>query len=432
MVYLPHWPGPASFGNAQIDYEQVFVRLEKILQKLDNPQRKLTPAINITGTNGKGSVAAFLSQILRDQGLKVNSYSSPHIHHVNERFMINNYAISDSQLFDLIEEVRIANDNEKITFFEAMTATAILAFYKNQADFNIFEVGMGARIDATNIIENRAANIITPISFDHEEYLGNNIAKIAFEKAHILKANTPLIVGPQPQEAMQIIQLIAQDQEAKITKYDQDFSIEINEDESFNFKNKEFLIKNIAKPKLLGQHQYINATIAIQTALNLGLKIDQEKIKKSLAQTCWQNRLEKVNNSLSASLGANSELFIDSAHNNGGAYALSKWLEEEKLKNEDKINFAIVGFSRGKCRAQFLKTLQQSFDTIYAVRVEGEPYPEEIAKIEEVCTQNNIHVKKADDLLTAIYEINKNQQPKRVVICGSIHLARDLKKYSNI
>tara|TARA_A100001015_G_scaffold216538_1_gene243158 strand:+ start:5767 stop:7059 length:1293 start_codon:yes stop_codon:yes gene_type:complete len=430
MVYLPHWPIPASFGNAKIDYELVFFRIKEILEKLGNPHKTLSPSIHITGTNGKGSTAAFLSQILRDQKYSVNLYSSPHIHHVNERFLLNNTPISDSQLFNIIEEIRIANNNEKITFFEAMTCAAIIAFERNKADFNIFEVGMGARIDATNIIENRAASIITPISFDHEEYLGNNIVNIAFEKAHIIKSNSPLILGPQPQQANEIIELIAKDQNTPTVKYDQDFKIDINEDYSFNFQSSKVNLRNISKPNLEGHHQYINASIAIAASFEIGIEIDKIKISKSPAKTIWRNRLEKINGSLTKTLGEENEIFIDSAHNTGGAYAIANWIEEKKIECPRYRNIAIVGFSRNKCRSEFLKVLNRSFDEIFAIRVEEEPYPEESLKVKQIGEQNNIKVEIAQDLNDAILKIKKISQDKRVVICGSIHLARDLKKYN--
>lgn len=430
MVYLPHWPIPATFGNAKIDYELVFFRIKKILEKLGNPHKTLSPSIHITGTNGKGSTAAFLSQILRDQKYSVNLYSSPHIHHVNERFLLNNTPISDSQLFKIIEEIRITNNNEKIAFFEAMTCAAIIAFEKNKADFNIFEVGMGSRIDATNIIENRAASIITPISFDHEEYLGNNIVNIAFEKAHIIKSNSPLILGPQPHQAKEVIELIAKDQNTPTIKYDQDFKIDINEDYSFNFQSSKVSLRNISKPNLEGHHQYINAAIAIAASFEIGIEIDKIKISKSPAKTIWRNRLEKINGSLTKILGEESEIFIDSAHNTGGAYAIANWIEEKKIDNPRYRNIAIVGFSRNKCRSEFLQVLNHSFDEIFAIRVEEEPYPEESLKVKQIGEQNNIKVEIAQDLHDAILKIKKISQEKRVVICGSIHLARDLKKYN--
>ncbi len=412
MVYLPHWPIPGTFGNAKMDFEAVFDRITPILTRLGNPHKKLSPSIHITGTNGKGSTASFLAKILQENGYSVNLYTSPHIHNCNERIALNGSEISDSYLHEIVEKVRIATDKSPITFFEAFTIMAILAFFERKSDFNIFEVGMGARIDATNIVENRAASIITPISFDHQEYLGDTIAKIAFEKAHILRPNTPLILGPQPIEALQIIELIANDQNSKIIKYNPDLAI--------------------PAPSLKGDHQYINASIAISCALNLeNVKLQDDKIKQAIQSTKWPNRIEKITNGLNKFLSDKSEIYIDSAHNVGGAFALAKWIDETNEK--DVKNIAIVGFSRDKCKETFLEILDKSCDEIIAVRVQGEPYPEETNNIKEKGEKVNVKITESEDLLEAFYYLSKKYQGKniRTIICGSIHLARDVRKYGN-
>ena len=208
-----------------------------LLQKLGDPHLRLPPTIHVAGTNGKGSVIAFLRALAEGAGSTAHVYSSPHLCRFNERIRLAGRLIDDATLADLLEEVETINGPQQVTFFEVTTAAAMLAFSRHPADLLLLETGLGGRVDASNVIDKPAATVITPVSLDHQGFLGDTIAKIAFEKAHILKANTPLILGPQPQDATQIIQLIAQDQGAKITKYDQDFSIEINEDESFNFKN---------------------------------------------------------------------------------------------------------------------------------------------------------------------------------------------------
>ncbi len=433
MTYLPHWPTPGTFGNAKIDFEQVFERVGQVLSNLGDIHKKLSPSIHITGTNGKGSCAVIISNILRKNGYTVNSFTSPHIHHCNERINIDGIDISDSYLYDIAEKVRIANEEKPITFFEAMTIMSIVAFFENKSDFNIFEVGMGARIDATNIIENRAASVITPISYDHEEYLGNTVAKIAFEKAHIIKPNTPLIIGPQPKEATQMIKIIAQDQNSEMSIYGQDFTIETNERGSFDFISKIRNISNIGKPSLHGDHQYINNSIAIATALKIeNIEIDDNKLKEAIKSTKWPNRLEKISNNLNSFISKESDIYIDSAHNNAGAYALSKWLDDESQKDSKPTkNIAIVGFSRTKCKANFLQLLHNSCEHVFATRVDGEPNPEEIEAICNVAKSQKIDVTGAADLLDCFELIAKKYQNEkvRVVICGSIHLARDVKKF---
>ncbi|MBM3580124.1 MAG: bifunctional folylpolyglutamate synthase/dihydrofolate synthase, partial [Alphaproteobacteria bacterium] len=182
MVYLPHWPIPSTLGKREIDYETVFERMAVVLEKLGNPQQKLPPVIHVAGTNGKGSTIALIAKIFSCTGKNVHVYTSPHLHDCNERIVLAGEKISDGFLFEVMEETRIAAAETPLTFMEAFTIGAFLAFAKTPADFLVVECGMGGRIDATNIIEKKLATVITPISFDHMEYLGSSLERIALEK----------------------------------------------------------------------------------------------------------------------------------------------------------------------------------------------------------------------------------------------------------
>ena len=410
MTYLPHWPIPSSFGKRQINYETVFLRMGEVLQKLDNPQQKLPPVIHVTGTNGKGSVIAFLAAILKARGLITHIYTSPHLHDCNERIVLAGEKISDNFLFEVMEEARIAADTTSLTFFEGFTIGAFLAFSKVPADVLLIESGMGARIDATNIIEKKLATIITPISFDHTEYLGESIAQIAVEKAHIIRPQTPVIIGPQPKQAQEIIEIIAQDQNATMIRYDQEFSIILDEDTgNFDLRYFEHELCNLPSPALVGQHQYINGSIAIATALTLPFSINQQQIEQGLTNVFWPSRLEKISNSFSKN--PDSEIFIDGAHNQSGAFALARFITEEKskdsAKNLVKRNFIICGFTKNKCKKEFLQNFVGVVDYTIAVRVDGEPNPENVEIICEVAKQIGLAIKPCDDLLDAIYDLNK-------------------------
>ena len=194
MVYLPHWPIPSTLGRRQVYYETFFERMETVLKKLNNPHQKLPPVIHVAGTNGKGSAVSLISKILTYAG----------------------YKTSDSFLFEVMEETRIHAAQEPqitpLTFMEAFTIGAFLAFSKVPADVLIIECGMGGRIDSTNILEKKLATVLMPISFDHVEYLGNSIERIALEKSMIMRPNTPLIVSSQPKKAREIIEILAHDQ----------------------------------------------------------------------------------------------------------------------------------------------------------------------------------------------------------------------------
>ena len=438
MTYLPHWPIPSTLGNREIDYEAVFERMSIVLNNLGNPHKNIPPVIHIAGTNGKGSTATLLAEIYTQAGYNAHSYTSPHLHDCNERITLASEGIrekiSDSFLFEVMEESRLAAKDTPLTFMEGFTIGALLAFSKIKADILIMECGMGGRIDATNIVEKKIATVITPISFDHTEYLGNNIERIALEKAMIIRPNTPLICASQPQKALEIIDILAQDQKIQTHYYDRDFEIIVNEENGeFDLRFGDEVIEKLAKPSMPGEHQYINSATAISTILALKDKflVTEENINNALKNTSWPSRLEKITNKLSTLLtNPESELYIDGAHNEAGAFALARWLQEENDKNPKETHL-ICGFSRHKCRSAFLEKFDK-IAQITAIRVDGEPNPESAQKIAEIGKSIGLQISIAEDLIQAITNIENNNNPKRVLICGSLHLARDVRKFSRM
>ncbi len=433
MVYLPHWPIPATFGNRQIDYESVFIRLYEVLQRLDNPHHKLPAIIHVAGTNGKGSTIAFLNSILNAHNLTCHIYTSPHLHNVNERIVLRGTQISDNFLYEIMEEVRVAAAQTPLTFFEGLTIGAILAFSKIPADIALIECGMGARIDATNIIEKKLATIITPISYDHTEYLGPTIEHIAMQKAHIIRPQTPVIIGPQPGTAKEIIKIIATDQKAKMLNFGEDFDIILSENKKFDFNLFDEHLYDLNMPALCGQHQYINAAMAIACTKFLYPNIKNDEINNGLKNVKWPSRLEKINNKLNKILkNSASEIFIDGAHNAGGAYALVKWLKEQKEQDEIiKKNFVICGFTKNKCKKEFLENFLNIADLTLAIRVEGEPNPEDALVIKKIGDEIRLPIKDMNNLEEAIYYLSElvKDDACRIIICGSLHLARDVRKF---
>ena len=424
-MYLPHWPIPSTLINKEIDYEAVFDRMGVVLEKLGNPHLMLRNVVHIAGTNGKGSSAAFLGEIFKQSGYQAHIYTSPHLHDCNERIMLQNEKISDGLLYEFLEEVRHAaeNSNVDLTFMEAFTITAFLAFSKIKSDIIIIECGMGGRIDSTNIIQHKLATLITPISFDHQEYLGNNIERIALEKAMIMRPNTPLIVSAQSKKARDIIKILAQDQNIDNYFYGEDFDIALDEDSHhFDFMASDCHIKNLPKPSLRGQHQYINCAsiIALLQTINHHYNISEDSIKAALHKTYWPGRLENITHMLKKYCPS-SDIFIDGAHNPSGAFALAQWIKQE---NHYQHNVIICGFSRDKCSKEFLMHFK-NLGEIIAVRVEGEPYPEDTDTISKIATQANIEVTTKEDLFSALHYVN-NVENSRIIICGSLHLNRDV------
>lgn len=430
MVYLPHWPIPSTLGKRQIDYETVFERAAPVLEKLGNPHQKLPPVIHVSGTNGKGSAVSLLAKIFSCANYSVHIYTSPHLHESNERIVLDSEKISDNFLYEIMEEVRLAAEETPLSFMEAFTIGAFLAFSKIPADVLIVECGMGGRIDITNIIEKKLATLIMPISFDHVEYLGNSIERIALEKAMIMRKDTPLIVASQPQAAKNIIKILAADQGIPAYFYDEDFSIIMDSiSGEFDFEFDKIFFENLPSPALKGSHQYINfaTAIAATSLLKEKFNIEETHLRQAISNVYWPSRIEKIQNGLNKILdNSESEIWIDGAHNAAGAFSLARWILEQDL---EKKNFVICGFSRAKCKKEFLEKFKNIAEVL-AVRVNGEPYPEDPEKISQIGSEIGMNILPFSDLDDALYYIKKisEGQPCRVVISGSLHLARDVKR----
>jgi len=433
MVYLPHWPIPATLGKKQVDHETVFERMSIVLDRLNNPHQRMPAVIHVAGTNGKGSTSSLIAKIFQCSNYKVHLYTSPHLHHCNERIVLDGEKISDNFLYEIMEETRLASESINLTFMESFTIGAYLAFSKISADVVVLECGMGGRIDATNIVENKIATVITPISFDHTEYLGDTISKIALEKAMIIRPNVPLIVSDQCHEAKNILKIIAQDQNLESYFYDEDYTVRMDPvTKEFDYFFEDIFFENLAQPALCGNHQYINFATAITTALTLrNYKISQEAIRKAIKTVKWPSRLEKINNNLNQIFSNPAcELWIDGAHNEGGAQCLAHWLEEQDNSLE---NFVICGFSRAKCKENFINKFQ-GIARLIAVRVNGEPYAEDPQTICKIAKKFDDQIQGFEDLIEALRYIALQSKDRaiRIVICGSLHLARDVKKFSKI
>ena len=255
-----------SFHPKLIDFD--LSRLKLLMKKFNNPQNTLRNVIHIAGTNGKGSTASFLKEILENHKLSVNLYTSHHLINFNERIRINNKLISEEKLIKILEEVETKNENKPITFFEITTAAAIIAFNKHPSDVNIIETGLGGRLDATNIIENKKLTIITKIGFDHIEFLGKKIEDIAREKAGIFRKNTPVIIAKQKNKKARKTLLAC----------------------ARKLKTEIIDIENISLNTTLGlsgDHQYENASTAYTAAKIILPLLSLSKTKLALKQTTW-------------------------------------------------------------------------------------------------------------------------------------------------
>ncbi len=293
-------------------------RIERLLERLGRPQDRLAPVIHIAGTNGKGSTVAFLRAVLEAQGHRVNVYTSPHLVRFNERIRLGESGggklADDATLIEAIEHVRQANDGEPITYFEVTTAVALYLFAENPADYTILEVGLGGRYDATNVIETPLACAISPVSHDHAEFLGTDLAGIAAEKAGILKRGVPGIIGPQDEHVLAMIGVEADAAGAPLMVHGQDWTA-YEERGRLVYQDEDGLL-DLPMPRLAGQHQIDNAGLAIATLRRAGIKLDHTAIEAGLRQAKWPARLQRLTEGpLVEQAPEGSEIWLDGGHN---------------------------------------------------------------------------------------------------------------------
>ncbi|AIF80862.1 folylpolyglutamate synthase [endosymbiont of Acanthamoeba sp. UWC8] len=419
MVKMPHWPIP--YGKKPIDLG--LERVRELLNKLGNPHKHLPPVIHIAGTNGKGSTIAYLKAILEDAGYKVHRYISPHLVRFNERITIAGEEISDEYLYQIMEETRIAAGDLGVTFFEGTTVAAFLAFAKVPADIVLLETGMGGRLDATNVIDNPLLSIITPISDDHMEYLGDTIGKIAYEKAGIIKNNCPCIVGWQPKEAYRVIKNRCEELDAPLFACGEHWNFRGEKDHfSFIDEDGEY---DFPLPALEGYHQIINASAVIAALQYLeGFDITYKNIINGLAKTKWPARLQNITSGvLVKMLPRDWELWVDGAHNNAGAQMLSLMMEKWK----DKPIYLINGRTRNRDVESFLMHFKDKVECVVGVEVKSEPLAERPERIAVAAEKLGFSSFAAESLKEAVsYCISSSSAPARILVCGSLYLAGDV------
>ncbi len=364
-----HYDAALGYLHGTLKFGSIFGldRITKLLDIMGNPHKKLK-FIHIAGTNGKGSTTAFISNILIESGYRTGMFTSPYIQRFTERIKINNTEISNIELAELISQIRdsitqmTSEGFEHPTEFEIITAAAMEYFYRKNCDFVVLEVGLGGIVDSTNVIDMPEASVITTISMDHMDRLGETLGEIASHKAGIIKQNGMVVLYPQEQEAEKVIERVSKEKNARIHKVD--FST-ISE-KSFSLEGQIFDYKDYRNIKigLLGQHQMKNAAVAIDTCeilCNKGFAISHRNILDGLENTTWPGRLEIINK--------NPLIMIDGAHNLEGGQALNAALD--KYFTQKKKIF-MVGFLRDKDFNGIMDMLSSKADTIITVTPNNE------------------------------------------------------------
>ncbi|MCA7010006.1 bifunctional folylpolyglutamate synthase/dihydrofolate synthase [Wolbachia endosymbiont of Tribolium confusum] len=429
MIYMPHWPKP--IGSRPKDFS--LNRIKSFLNKLGNPEKKIPPIIHIAGTNGKGSTLSFIRYIMQAAGYKVHTYTSPYLVNFNERIVVAGTDVDDSELHNLLEECRIAVAEQPITLFEATTIAAFLAFARHKADITLVEVGMGGRLDATNVIDNPILTIITSIALDHTEYLGPTVETIAGEKAGIMKPNVPCVIAPQEKSITNTLEHHAINKKSPLYRG----GLEWNCEKQNNRMVFQSTIQSIEfpLPSLKGEHQIINAGNAIAACSILsgkyGFNIGEEEIASGLQRTYWPARLESIKEgNLISLLPKDWQLFLDGAHNNDGARVLARWIKDNFAEGV----YMIFGVTRNRNVAEFLEHLKPYIKLLCAVCVKSEPQATSTDLIREGAHNIGINAIECESISDAIsnYILKASiQNVKTILICGSLFLARDLSMENN-
>ena len=387
-------------------------RLENLLIKLDNPEKKLSNIIHIAGTNGKGSTLSYIKQILIENNYKVHCYTSPHLKTINERFVIANEQISNKELFKIINFIKKINNNNPITFFEIITAAAFYLFSQKKSDFTLIETGLGGRLDATNVIKNPILNIITPISIDHQEFLGNKLTDITKEKLGIIKPSSTIIIGKQTNFINNYIKKKIYKFNNKKIFYNQNYKIAKINKKSFDIiiNNKKF---NFNKPTLNGLHQIENAATAISAILEIkkiGNKINIESINKGLIKTKWNCRLEK-------GYLKKIPVFLDGAHNVEGAKQIKNF-----FVNNNKNRWLIIGMLKNKDVKNYLLNLKSTIRGIIALKIPEEKNSFSTKEILNICKQIDIECIAKKNINDANNYLFNEIKPDEIIISGSLYL----------
>ena len=447
---IPPWP---IYTGPNKDMTTTIPRVKTILKHLGNPHLKLKNIIHITGTKGKGSTALYISNILRACGYMVNTYTSPHIYECNERILLNGKQVSDNNLINAMEAVRLICENknnnttiniQEPSMFEALTCATMMLMRENDADFNVIEVGMGAIYDATNVFDDNPPIIcvFTPIHIDHVKFLGNSVEQVAWNKSFLIKNGTKAVVmSSQNNITKSILQAKANECEVPfIYTYGKDYEVFKSTINHVPFYESKTLNSSFpfVLPNMPGDYQLINVACAITTCLymqntNLIKHLNPKCINCGIRDTFNIARMQKIEqNDLLNALPLGSLLYVDGAHNQLSAHALADWLKHFKQQTQEQYLICLaIATTKGADNKAFLKEFfpQNIVDLLIATRANLESIPEPPENIVKAGQQLGFFSVIAYDMqhvINTITQHNAKQQPVLLVCTGSFYIARDV------
>ncbi|WP_249691527.1 folylpolyglutamate synthase/dihydrofolate synthase family protein [Stappia sp. WLB 29] len=403
-------------------------RMERLLGALGRPQDRLPPLVHIAGTNGKGSTTAFMRAILEAAGLKVHVYTSPHLVSFNERIRLAGRIVSDARLIEALDTCEQANAGAEITFFEVTTAAALLLFAEEPADVLLLEVGLGGRLDATNVVDAPLAATITPLSMDHERYLGERLADIAAEKAGIIKRGCPVVIAPQPDEALEVISRIAARLGAPLQVFGQDFTA-FEENGRLVYQDEEGLM-DLPLPRLFGRHQIVNAAMAIASLRAAGRLPAPEAIEAGLLTVDWPGRMQPLTEGPLLDLcPPGSELWLDGGHNPGAGITIAEVMAEQEERRPRPL-YLVSGMLKTKDPVGFFRPfagLAREVACVPLTTTDAGRDPSCLAgSAREAGLAADAHASLSEALAHVRKRAAGDDVPPRILICGSLYLAGEV------
>lgn len=399
-------------------------RMQRLLQRLDHPERKLPPVIHVAGTNGKGSTIAYLRAILEAAGLRVHTFTSPHLVRLNECYRLDGVLVDDAELDATLERCASVNAGEPITIFEIETAVAFDLFARHPADAVLLEVGLGGRLDATNVIEAPAACVISSVGIDHTEFLGPSLSSIATEKAGIIKRNVPVICAEQAPEAMAAIEQCARRQRAPLHRSGQEWHVGVERGRMVYQDDRGLL--DLAAPRLFGRHQFDNAGLAVATLRALdAFKIEPSAFEAGVVNAEWPARMQRLGSGPLVDQGpAGGEIWLDGGHNaEGGRVAAAALGDLEERVSRPLV--IIVGMMANKDAASFLANFAGLTRHIIAVIIPDREGAMPIDRLMDAARGLGMRAEGADSVEAALRIVAQlaYEVPPRILITGSLYLA---------
>ncbi len=390
-------------------------RVWRLLAALDHPEEKLPPVIHIAGTNGKGSTQAMIRAGLEAMGGRVHAYTSPHLARFHERIRLAGDLISEDYLTEILEECEAANGGIPITYFEITTCAALLAFARVPADWTLLEVGLGGRLDATNVVAKPRLTIITPVSVDHQQYLGETLPEIAGEKAGILKRGVPCVVGPQLPDGLEVIEARAEKLGAPLLVHGQHWNV-FEERGRLIFQDENGLL-DLPLPTLPGPHQIDNAGAALAALRHLGA--DGAACEAAVTGAYWPARMQRLAHGPLVEAAGGCELWLDGGHNPAGGEAVAATL----ARMPKKPTHLILGMLNTKDIAGYLRPVAAEARSLTAVSIPGEANTLTAEDTQAAAARAGIEAGTAASVADAVAAIAARDPGARILICGSLYLA---------